>query len=243
MSGDPFAAQVVSASAGSGKTHALTSRYLGLLTQGVSPDAILATTFTRKAAGEILDRVLSRLAEACNSEAAAEKLSGQIGQQNLTAAICAKHLRRLVTQFLEYYHSARCHQALDGNAPDPRKIEAPTEGKVIAVPRAAIKVGQPNRIRFAMEGRGRYGFAAVLSGFTREFGPDQDRANRVAWVERRAYYPAAPELDGKTLATGFSVAVNPTTFENLASQVGLGGRARVAVTVYRNVPWNTPGYR
>ena len=75
-------------------------------------------------------------------------------------------------------------------------VQGPAEGKTVAVPRAAIKVGQPNRIRFAMEGRGRFGYSAVLSGFTREFGPDQDRTNRVAWVDRRAYYPAAPELDG-----------------------------------------------
>jgi tetratricopeptide (TPR) repeat protein len=118
-------------------------------------------------------------------------------------------------------------------------VQGPTEGKVIAVPRAAIKIGQPNAVRFAMEGRGRFGFAAVLSGFTREFGPDQNRANRFAWVEHRAYYPAAPELDGKTLPVGFTVAINPTPFENLASQVALGGRARVALTAYRNARWNT----
>src|SRR5262249_9899929 len=93
-----------------------------------------------------------------------------------------------------------------------------------------------------MDGRGRFGYSAVLSGFTRDFGPDQDRTNRVAWVDRRAYFPAAPELDGKTVAVGFSVAVNPTTFENRASQVGLGGRARVALNVFRNVPWNTPAW-
>src|SRR5262249_11260859 len=92
-------------------------------------------------------------------------------------------------------------------------VQGPTEGKTIVVPRASLKVGQPNTIRFAMEGRGRFSYSAVLSGFTREFGPDQDRAHRVAWVERRAYLPAAPELDGKPLPVGFSVAVNPTTFE------------------------------
>jgi tetratricopeptide (TPR) repeat protein len=119
-------------------------------------------------------------------------------------------------------------------------VQGPTEGKTIAVPRASIKAGQPNRIRFDMQGRGQFGYSAVLSGFTREFGPDQDRTNRVAWVDRRAYYPAAPELDGKTMPVGFSVAVNPSTFENAASQVGLGGRARVALTVFRNIPWNTP---
>ena len=114
------------------------------------------------------------------------------------------------------------------------------EEKVIAVPRATLKVGQPNRIRFAMEGRGQFGYAATLSGFTREFGPDQDRANRLAWIERRVYFPAPPELDGKTLPVGFGVAVNPNTFENLATQVELGGRARVAVTALRNIPWNVP---
>jgi tetratricopeptide (TPR) repeat protein len=114
------------------------------------------------------------------------------------------------------------------------------EEKVIAVPRAVLKVGQPNRIRFEMEGRGEFGYAATLAGFTREFAPDQDRTGRVAWIDRRVYYPAPPELDGKVLHVGFGVAVNPNTFENLASQVGLGGKAQVAVTAFRNIPWNVP---
>src|SRR5262249_35141208 len=115
-----------------------------------------------------------------------------------------------------------------------------TEGTVIAVPRAAFKVGQPNRVRFGMEGRGQFGYAVTVSGFTREFGPDQDRNHRVAWIDRRIYAPAPPEPAGKTLPVGFGVAVNPNTFENLASQVALGGRAQVAVTAWRNIPWNTP---
>src|SRR5262249_33892385 len=105
-----------------------------------------------------------------------------------------------------------------------------SEGRVIAVPRAAIVVGKPNRVRFDMEGRGEFGYAVTLSGSTREFGPDQDRTGRVAWIDRRVYHPAPPELDGKTLPVGFGVAVNPTPFENLASQIALGGRAQVAVT-------------
>ncbi len=52
----------IRASAGSGKTYQLTARYLSLLRAGAGPSEILATTFTRKAAGEILERVLSRLA-------------------------------------------------------------------------------------------------------------------------------------------------------------------------------------
>jgi ATP-dependent helicase/nuclease subunit A len=54
--------RVVLASAGTGKTFQLTNRFIRLIAGGVDPSAILATTFTRKAAGEILSRILSRLA-------------------------------------------------------------------------------------------------------------------------------------------------------------------------------------
>ena len=56
--------QLLLASAGTGKTYRLTSHFIDLLFRGVDPGRILATTFTRKAAGEILDRVLERLMEA-----------------------------------------------------------------------------------------------------------------------------------------------------------------------------------
>ncbi len=63
---------VIRASAGSGKTHRLSSRYLGLVAHGTEPGAILATTFTRKAAGEVFGRILGRLADAgLNDHAAA----------------------------------------------------------------------------------------------------------------------------------------------------------------------------
>ena len=54
----------IMASAGTGKTFTLAGRFLRLLFQGKKPSKILATTFTRKAAGEILERVLGWLAEA-----------------------------------------------------------------------------------------------------------------------------------------------------------------------------------
>ena len=64
MGFQPFLA--LSASAGSGKTFALSVRYLALLFLGESPSAILAATFTNKAAAEMRQRVgeaLRRLEE------------------------------------------------------------------------------------------------------------------------------------------------------------------------------------
>ena len=63
--------RIIRASAGSGKTFQLAHRYLGLLRAGARPEAVLATTFTRKAAGEIRTRVLTLLAQAATDQEAA----------------------------------------------------------------------------------------------------------------------------------------------------------------------------
>src|SRR5262245_45086819 len=96
MSAMAFPALVIRASAGSGKTHQLTNRYLALLAAGVEPDAILATTFTRKAAGEILNRVLERLAKAAGDGATAKTLAVQIRTPKLQRRDCVALLRLLL---------------------------------------------------------------------------------------------------------------------------------------------------
>ncbi len=96
MSGLPFVNQVIRASAGSGKTHQLTNRYLGLLARDVAPEAMLATTFTRKAAGEILDRVLERLAGAGADESRAKQLASDIHATQDTTAYFVDLLRGLL---------------------------------------------------------------------------------------------------------------------------------------------------
>ena len=70
--------EVVLASAGTGKTFTLSSRLISLLARGAPPDSLLASTFTRKAAGEILTRVLFRLATASLDEDQAQALARQI---------------------------------------------------------------------------------------------------------------------------------------------------------------------
>ena len=66
--------KLIRASAGTGKTFQLSNRYIELLCEGTQPRKILATTFTRKAAGEILDRVIERLATAALGSQAASSL-------------------------------------------------------------------------------------------------------------------------------------------------------------------------
>lgn len=60
---DPFNHVVLEASAGTGKTKVLVDRYVNLIEAGVDPRNILAITFTRKAAAEMRDRVLTTIRE------------------------------------------------------------------------------------------------------------------------------------------------------------------------------------
>ncbi|MCK5341101.1 MAG: UvrD-helicase domain-containing protein, partial [Desulfobulbaceae bacterium] len=66
---DTFKHTAIAASAGSGKTFQLAHRYIGLLASGVLPEKIVALTFSRKAAGEIFDSIVSYLCKAaCSKE-------------------------------------------------------------------------------------------------------------------------------------------------------------------------------
>jgi alpha-2-macroglobulin len=118
-----------------------------------------------------------------------------------------------------------------------------TAGKAIRVPVRALKAGDKNRVRFDIEGRGTFGYTVTLTGFARDFGPDQGRANRSFVIGRRIYTPAEPELDGKTLPQGFAVAVGAQPFENHATQVASGGRARVVIDAWRNEPAGFPAWQ
>lgn len=62
---------LIRASAGAGKTYRLTHHYLDLLRHGASVESILATTFTRKAAGEILGRLVRTLCDEAEAGVAA----------------------------------------------------------------------------------------------------------------------------------------------------------------------------
>jgi len=88
--------QLILASAGTGKTYQLTTRLLRLLFREVEPERILATTFTRKAAGEILDRALDRLVEAAEDPEKLKELREALDSPDITADRCRALLSKLV---------------------------------------------------------------------------------------------------------------------------------------------------
>ncbi|MGC9452844.1 MAG: UvrD-helicase domain-containing protein [Oceanipulchritudo sp.] len=73
--------ETIRASAGSGKTYQLVNRYIRLLALGVEPARIIALTFTRKAAGEFLQKIFIRLTRAAGDGGAAAQLSREIATE------------------------------------------------------------------------------------------------------------------------------------------------------------------
>ncbi len=65
-----------------------------------------------------------------------ERLIGSIRRECLDHLIVLNEaqLRRILASYFEYYHRSRPHLLLERNAPVPRRVERPAEGKVIVVP-------------------------------------------------------------------------------------------------------------
>ena len=65
-----------------------------------------------------------------------ERLIGSIRRECIDHVIVLNetHLRRVLTSYFAYYHESRAHLSLERNAPAPRRVEHPSEGKVFAIP-------------------------------------------------------------------------------------------------------------
>jgi superfamily I DNA/RNA helicase len=71
---------VISASAGAGKTYSLTEKLVeAIRDQGVRPEAVVAITYTNKAAAELARRLRRRLLDAGMGEHAARVRDGYLG--------------------------------------------------------------------------------------------------------------------------------------------------------------------
>jgi transposase InsO family protein len=65
-----------------------------------------------------------------------ERLIGSIRRECLDHVIVLNeaHLLRILRDYFLYYYEARSHWLLDRNAPIPRQVEPPSQGRVIAIP-------------------------------------------------------------------------------------------------------------
>src|SRR3990172_4032617 len=64
-----------------------------------------------------------------------ERLIGSIRRECLDHVIVLdeKHLRRILRDYLAYYHDSRTHLALEKDAPNSREVEPPDRGNVVAI--------------------------------------------------------------------------------------------------------------
>jgi ATP-dependent helicase/nuclease subunit A len=93
-----IAHEIITASAGSGKTWNLVVRYIRLLALGAEPRSIIALTFSRKAAREFFTAILHRLAEAAIQDEAAAKLAADVAAPHLRRADFVRLLAALVRE-------------------------------------------------------------------------------------------------------------------------------------------------
>src|ERR1700682_2231601 len=92
----------------------------------------------------------------------AERVIGSIRRECLDHVIVLgeRHLRRLLTAYVTYYHGARTHLALEKDAPTPRCVQTPTEGRVPGGGRIASSLRTTRR----------------LTGLSRTWAPRRNRA-------------------------------------------------------------------
>jgi putative transposase len=66
----------------------------------------------------------------------AKRLIGSIRREYLDHLIVINedHLRRVLRSYFDYYHNFRPHQGLESNSPEPREIDPPANGRIIASP-------------------------------------------------------------------------------------------------------------
>ena len=65
-----------------------------------------------------------------------ERIIGSIRRECLDHVIVfnERHLRRVLSTYFEYYHRSRTHLSLDKDCPEPRPIQPPSAGTVVAFP-------------------------------------------------------------------------------------------------------------
>ncbi len=228
--------QMILASAGSGKTYALTNRFVKLLAEGAAPERIVALTFTRKAAGEFFDEILKKLARAAESEAAARQLAQEIGASGHHAADFLKMLRAMVDAmprlslgtldgfFARVVRSFPLELGLSGDFQIMQEATARRERRRV-LRRMFAAAGEPDDLQ-----------REFIEAFKRAtFGVEEKRLARVldAFLDAHSdTYLAAPDAE----RWGAEALIWPEGSTWLAAATG---RAAAAQELHAALPWGT----
>lgn len=114
------------------------------------------------------------------------------------------------------------------------ETDANASTRSIEVPVDVLKLQGDHHITFDIEGRGTYGYAIELSGFSTDFAAAAKNAAGVDFaIEKRVFEAGPPIVAGEPLPTGFSIAVHPVTFDNIITKVALGARSRTRIVLSR----------
>lgn len=226
---------MILASAGSGKTYALTNRFVQLLAGGARPERIVALTFTRKAAGEFFDEILNKLAAAASKPARAAQLGREIGEDRLQ---CTDFLRmlRAVTDAM--------HQLSLGTFDSffarlvrsfPLELGLGGDFEILQEPSARIERRRVLRVMFAGPGTLTDTQRSFVEAFKRAtFGTEQKRLGRQLdsfLDEYQEVYLAAPAEDRWGVASRIWPQGCPWLDPG-------SGRAAAAQALFPALPWD-----
>ncbi len=98
-------------------------------------DAIYGGAFQKRIHGMGIEPILSAPRSPWQNPFV-ERLIGTLRRDCLdhVIALNARHLRRVVAGYLDYYHDWRTHLSLSMDAPHPRIVHPPERGRVVAFP-------------------------------------------------------------------------------------------------------------
>ena len=96
-------------------------------------DAIYGDVFRRRVAGMGITEVITSPSSPWQNPYA-ERLIGSLRRECLDHVIVLSrtHLRRMLARYVFYYYGARTHLFLEKDAPTPRRVQVPSEGRVVA---------------------------------------------------------------------------------------------------------------
>jgi ATP-dependent helicase/nuclease subunit A len=214
---DATSSFIVQAPAGSGKTTVLTQRYLKLLATVEQPEQVLAITFTRKAAGEMRERVQQALSRAIKAKSPADALTLEL------AAATRAHAARMGWGIEDSAARLRIQtiDAFNGSLANSLPITSQNGfGRVIAdEPADLYLLAAREAMRDAESDPDR---AGDLERILRRIDDNWGRLERLVagMLPRRAeWLPNLPQLSGEELAPRIEASLREIVREELEAAV------------------------